>query len=43
MAVEMISGATGTKNIAPNLRISEMSWPVISKKRKIKKSKKRGK
>ena len=39
---EMVTGATGTKNIAPDLRISEMQFKVISKKRK-KKSNKKGK
>ena len=40
MAVSMISGSTGTKNIAPDLKISEISWPIISKKRKKKPNKK---
>ena len=37
---EMISGATGTKNIAPDLCISEMQFKIVSKKRKKKLSKK---
>lgn len=42
MAVEMVTGATGTKNIASDLRIPEMSWKIVSKKRK-KKSNRKGK
>ena len=44
MVVDMITGTAGTKNIAPDLRISEMSWKIVSKKRKKKSNKnKKGK
>jgi hypothetical protein len=40
MAVPMVTGGTGSQNILQNLRIPEMSWKVISKKRKKKRDKK---
>ncbi len=39
MAVEVVTGAGSTTNISPNLRIGEMSWKIVSKKRKKPKSK----
>ena len=42
MAVDIITGATGSKNIVPDLKISELNFKFVSKKRG-KKSKKRGK
>jgi hypothetical protein len=38
----MVTGATGTQNILPNLKISDMAWKIVSKKRK-KKSKRTNK
>ncbi len=40
MAISMITGGNGSQNILPNLRISDMGWRIISKKRKKKSSKK---
>lgn len=40
MAVDMVTGAIGSKNILPNLKISDMHFNIISKKRKKKSSKK---
>jgi len=36
----MVTGATGTQNIQQGLRIPEMSWKIVSKKRKKKRGKK---
>lgn len=43
MVIAVSTGTVGTQNILPSLRVSEMSWPIISKKRKPKKSKKKRK
>jgi len=34
---EVVTGATSTANISPGLRIPEMSWKIVSKKRKVRK------
>jgi len=38
---EMVTGVTSTANILPDLKIGDMTWKMVSKKRKTHKSPKK--